>query len=150
MTTAPATDGGINLNVAGRRLTGALQGFGQMWQKTYRIRLEGAAVGPKQVIEVWKENYASFWPSTNRFYAPLSGIAPGEVGRINFAQGPIRLSTGVMVIYADEESFTFMTPQGHPFAGWITFSAFQEEGSPTVAQVQVLIRASDPVHEMAS
>ena len=28
-----------------------------------------------------------------------------------------------MVIYADDESFSFMTPQGHMFAGMITFSA---------------------------
>ena len=35
----------------------------------------------------------------------------------------MKLSTGVMVLYADEESFTLMTPQGHMFAGWITFSA---------------------------
>ncbi len=51
-----------------------------------------------------------------------------------------------MVLYADDESFTFMTPQGHLFAGWITFSAFEDEAT-TVAQVQVLIRASDPLTE---
>ena len=39
--------------------------------------------------------------------------------------GGLKLSTGILVIYADEESFTFMTPQGHMFAGWITFSAFE-------------------------
>ena len=33
------------------------------------------------------------------------------------------LSTGVLVLYADDESFTLMTPQGHVFAGWITFSS---------------------------
>ena len=36
--------------------------------------------------------------------------------------GPL-ISTGVMVIFADDESFSFMTPQGHMFAGMITFSA---------------------------
>jgi len=30
----------LNLNVAGRRAVGPLQGFGQLWQKTFRIRLE--------------------------------------------------------------------------------------------------------------
>ena len=52
----------------------------------------------------------------------------------------MKLSTGVMVLYADEESFTLMTPQGHMFAGWITFSAI-EDGDDTVAQAQVLMRA---------
>jgi hypothetical protein len=59
----------------------------------------------------------------------------------------MKLSTGVMVLYADEESFTLMTPQGHMFAGWITFSASEVEGE-TVAQAQVLMRASDPIFEM--
>ena len=55
----------------------------------------------------------------------------------------MKLSTGVMVLYADEESFTLMTPQGHMFAGWITFSAAEEDGA-TVAQAQVLMRAQRP------
>jgi hypothetical protein len=41
----------------------------------------------------------------------------------------MRLSTGVMVIYADDKSFTFMTPEGHMFAGWITFSAMEQDGA---------------------
>ena len=40
--------------------------------------------------------------------------------------GGMKVKTGVMVLYADEESFTLMTPEGHMFAGWITFSAYQE------------------------
>ncbi len=59
----------------------------------------------------------------------------------------MKLSTGVMVLYADDESFTLMTPQGHVFAGWITFSA-TESGGETTAQAQVLMRASDPSFEM--
>ena len=59
----------------------------------------------------------------------------------------MKLSTGVMVLYADEESFTLMTPQGHLFAGWITFSALELDGE-TVAQAQVLMRASDPIFEL--
>ncbi|MDP8959333.1 MAG: hypothetical protein M3N51_09095 [Actinomycetota bacterium] len=141
-------EGAVNLNLEGRRLTGPLQGFGQLWQKNYRVRLTGAEVSPREVIKAWKENYAVFWPPGNRFYAPLTGIAPGEVGVIQAAQGPMRLSTGVMVLYADEESFTFVTPQGHPFAGWVTFSAFEDEGS-TVAQVRLLVRPNDPIYELA-
>src|SRR6266568_7094224 len=57
------------------------------------------------------------------------------------------LSTGVMVLYADDESFTLMTPQGHVFAGWITFSAY-EDNDCTVAQAQVLMRANDPLYEL--
>jgi len=60
---------------------------------------------------------------------------------------PLRMSTGVMVIYADQESFTFMTPEGHGLSAWITFSAFREGGA-TVAQVQALERTADPFIEL--
>jgi hypothetical protein len=57
------------------------------------------------------------------------------------------ISTGILVIYADEESFSFLTPEGHMFAGMNTFSAFEEDGT-TVAQIQALVRASDPLFEL--
>ena len=58
------------------------------------------------------------------------------------------LSTGVMVIYADDESFTFMTPEGHMFAAWITFSAAAEREA-TVVAIEVLLRANDPLYELS-
>mgnify|MGYP001387992947 CR=1 FL=1 len=137
----------INLNVHGRQPLSPLQGFGQMWQKTYSIRLSGASASPTDVIRTWKQHFPEFWPEGNRFYGPLTGIAPGEVAVLNVAvPGGLKLSTGVRVIYADDESFTFMTPEGHMFAGWITFSAF-EEADETTIQVQALIRANDPLYE---
>ena len=140
--------GALNLNVDGRLGLSPLQGFGQMWQKTYRVRLVGVNVSPVEVIKTWKENFRKFWPKGNNFYAPLTGIAPGEVALLNLSTlGGIPLSTGVMVLYADDESFTLMTPQGHVFAGWITFSSYEVD-STTVAQAQVLIRANDPVYEL--
>ena len=140
--------GGAGINVAGKRPTSPLQGFGRMWQKTYRVRLAGSEVTPAEVIAVWKRDFPSFWPKGNRFFAPLAGIAPGEVAVLDLSMpGRIKLSTGVMVMYADEESFTLMTPQGHMFAGWITFSAYPQDGV-TVAQTQVLMRASDPLYEV--
>ncbi|GHO49079.1 hypothetical protein [Ktedonospora formicarum] len=139
--------GALTLNVDGRQITGPLQGFGQMWQKTYRVSLRGAEVSPAIVIQTWKEHFAEFWPENSRFFGPLTGIAPGEVAILNVAVGGLPLSTGVLVLYADEESFTLMTPQGHMFAGWITFSAYEVD-NVTLAQVQVLIRASDPIYEL--
>lgn len=134
--------------VDGRRIAGPLKGFGKMWEKTYRVRLEGADVTPAEVVEVWKERYDEFWPETASFYAPLAGVEPGEVALITDRQpGGLTLSTGVFVLYADDVSFTFMTPEGHPFAGMITFSAREEEGV-TVAQVKALIRAQNPLVEL--
>jgi hypothetical protein len=134
--------------VEGKRLVGPLQGFGKMWQKTYRARLEGAEQAPAEVIREWKHNFPRFWPEGNTFYPPLTGIAPGEIALIEASvAGGLRLSTGVMVMYADEESFTLMTPQGHPLAGWVTFSATMTD-RVTTAQAQVLMRAQDPLSEL--
>src|SRR4249919_2372700 len=90
------------INVAGRRPTSPIQGFGRMWQKTYRVRLLGADVTPAQVIAVWKRDFPSFWPKGNRFFAPLAGIQPGEVAVLDLGMpGGMKLSTGVLVMYAD-------------------------------------------------
>jgi hypothetical protein len=59
----------------------------------------------------------------------------------------MKLSTGVLVLYADDESFTLMTPEGHMLAGWITFSAETQDGV-TVVQIQALERTNDPLYEL--
>lgn len=148
-------ESGVNLNVTGRQVTTLLQGFGQMWQKTYGIRFDGVAVTPREVIRAWREDFSSFWPERNYFYGRSGPIEPGDVAVLNPAGpggltapgGAPLISTGILVIYADEESFSFLTPQGHMFAGMNTFSAY-EEGGVTVAQIQALIRASDPLYEL--
>lgn len=143
---APA--GALNQNLDGRQLTGPMRGFGPLWQKTYRFALTGVKASPAEVISMWKENFPSFWPKGNHFYGPITGIAPGDVALINADMpGGLKLSTGVMVLYADDESFTFMTPEGHLFAGWVTFSAYEKAGQ-TVVQVQVLMRSHDPLMEI--
>jgi len=134
-------------NVAGRRLTGPVQGFGKMWQKTYRMDV-GPAIEPAAAIALWRSNFPDFWPKGNRFAGALTGINPGDVALLDLAVGGgVKLSTGVYVLYADTESFTLMTPQGHMFAGWITFSA-ESAGDGTIVQAQVLMRASDPIYEL--
>ena len=141
-------DGALN-TVGGKQALSPIQGFGKMWQKTYSVTLQGADLSPQEVIAVWKAEFPSFWPRGSSFYAPLTGIEPGEVALLDAPiGGGFKLSTGVFVLYADEESFTFMTPQGHIFAGWITFSAFREGEGPTTAQAQVLMRAQDPITEI--
>jgi len=140
-------DGVRGTNVAGRRLTGPVQGFGKMWQKTYRMNV-GSQIEPEAAIAVWRQHFPEFWPKGNRFAGALTGINPGDVALLDLAiGGGVKLSTGVFVLYADNESFTLMTPQGHMFAGWITFSAGRE-GDDTIVQAQVLMRANDPIYEL--
>ena len=137
-------------SVTGKRVASPLQGFGQLWQKTFRLPLEGSSMTPQEVIAAWKAGFATFWPKAGRFYAPLAGIVPGEVALLDISPmpgAPVKFSTGVMVIYADDESFTFISPEGHMLSGWITFSAYRD-GDVTVAQVQALERTSDPFDEL--
>jgi hypothetical protein len=139
----PRTDGALTSTVHGKRLAGPMQGFGRMWQKTFRVRLTGVGdeITPQTVIAAWKEHFPEFWPKGNTFYAPLAGIRPGEVALLSVkAGGPVKLHTGVMVTYADDESFTLMTPEGHMLAAWITFSARRDPDGTVVAQAQALER----------
>jgi hypothetical protein len=142
--------GGVAATVVGRRVAGPLQGFGQMWQKTFRVRLPAdAAVSPQEVVATWKREFPTFWPSGNTFYAPLAGIRPGEVALLSVsAAGPVKLHTGVLVLYADDEAFTLMSPEGHMLAAWITFSASRDPDGSVVVQAQALERASDPFFEL--
>jgi hypothetical protein len=143
---APA--GALNRNVTGKRVASPIQGFGKLWQKTYTARLAGADITPAELIQIWKAEFGSFWPKSSRFYGSLAGIQPGETALLNLdLPGHLPIATGVLVLYADDESFTFMTPEGHGFAGFITFSAASEQGT-TVAQVTCLLRAADPIGEL--
>ncbi len=138
----------INLNVEGRRLAGPVQGFGRLWQKSYTVGIDQPGLTPTEVIAVWKKEFASFWPKGNRYFGPLTEISPGDVALLNLRSGGgFKLSTGILVMYADEEAFTFMTPVGHQFAGWITFSAEDGPSGPR-ATVQPMFRAGDPLFEL--
>ena len=145
---APA--GANNLNVDGRHLTSPLNGFGQLWQKTYQVRLENLSTSPPEVVSVWKSKLPQYMPDNSRFYPSLSGVKPGEILLINATlpglPGGMPVSTGVMILYADDVSFSVMTPEGHPEAGFNTFSAYTDEGV-TIAQIQSLARANDPIFE---
>ena len=139
---------GANVDsVTGKRVSGPLQGFGQLWQKTFTVLLTGSDLTPQQLVATWKGEFATFWPKNATFYAPLAGIAPGEVALLDFEPmpgSPVKLSTGVMVVYADDESFTFMTPEGHNLSAWITFSAYRD-GDVTIARAQAHERPSEPL-----
>ena len=124
--------GALNLNVAGKGLTGPLQGFGALWQKTYRLPLTGVETTPAEVMAYWKAHLPELMPDDSRFYPSMTGVKPGEVVLINatlpsmFGAPPMPVSTGVLILYADDESFSVMTPDGHPESGFNTFSALSK------------------------
>ena len=146
--------GAMNLNVEGRQPVSPLQGFGQCWQKTFKVRLSGVKQSPEEVMRTWKENFQKFQPPENFFYPSMSGIKPGEVLLIEAKVPPLPgmpsflpVATGVMVLYADDTTFTVMTPEGHPESGWNTFSVYEEDDG-LVAQAQSLCRPTDPLYEV--
>jgi hypothetical protein len=128
-------------NIEGRRVAGPQQGFGRLWQRTTVAEL-GPHVDPKALIKNWREHFGDYWPAAARFHGAVTGIAPGDVAPLK--TGPV--TTGILVLYADEVSFTFMTPEGHMFAAMITFAA--EDGpAGTRARIDILLRTADPLME---
>ena len=140
--------GAVSLNVEGRQVVGPLQGFGQLWQKTYTVRLTGVDASPQEVLSLLKQRLPEFMPDNSQFYPSVIGVEPGEVVLINASLPgvPGIIATGVLVLYSDQESFTLMCPEGHPESGWNTFSVYDDDGT-TIAQIQSLSRANDPIFE---
>ena len=71
-------EGAANVNVQGRREVGALQGFGKLWQKTYRARLAGIETTPEEVVRVWKGTSLSSSRPTVGFILRWLGSHPGR------------------------------------------------------------------------
>jgi pyruvate/2-oxoglutarate dehydrogenase complex dihydrolipoamide dehydrogenase (E3) component/anti-anti-sigma regulatory factor len=140
--------GARNLNIEGRRAVGPVNGFGQLWQKIFRLTIQGPMITPGEAVVALKQNFPSFQPSFNRFYPSPAGIKPGEIILIDSMTPGGPVSTGVLVLYADEQSFTFACPEGHPESGFVTFSGHEENGN-TIVQILGLARANDPVYEAA-
>jgi hypothetical protein len=140
-----AAEGAPTGNVEGRRPIGPLQGFGQLWQKTYQVKIPG--VLPEDVIATWKGRFGEFWYPSQTFYAPPGGMTPGGVAVVGGGKGPTKVTTGVRIIYSDERSWAYMNPEGHPWAGIITFSSFEDDDGTTVANIHLLVRANDPLYE---
>ncbi len=138
----------INKNVDGRRVIGPLKGFGPIWEKNYILTIKQCQYQPADLVSIMKKNLPSFQPAQNKFYTSPQGIAPGEVVLIDSKTPGGIVSTGVMVLYADDTSFTLITPQGHPEAGWVTFSARNDDGA-VIFHIQGLASTSDPFYEIA-
>jgi anti-anti-sigma factor len=140
----------MNINVNGRRTTGPVKGFGRFWDKRYRLHLKEINIEPRQIISLWSSEFPTFWPPGNYFYpSGKLSVSPGTQAVLNLAlPGGLVLATGLMVIYADDTSFSFITIQGHILSGWITFSSYRE-ASETIIQVNPLFRAGDPLMELS-
>ena len=141
--------GVMNINVDGRRISSPVEGFGRLWEKRYRLCLHDTDLDPRQIISLWRSEFPDFWPKGNYLFpSGNASIAPGTTALLNLTlPGGLVLATGLMVIYADETSFCFMTAQGHILSGWITFRCFRNNGS-TFIEVHPLFRASDPLMEL--
>lgn len=141
-------EGAFVKNMDGFRITGQIQGFGPMWEKTYWLEIEQPELSKEEVMLTLQEHFIEFQPRENKFYPTSKGLIPGEIIFIDSRTPGGIVSTGVMVLYKDERSFSFITPQGHPEAGWVTFSVDNQQDSIYV-QIQGLVRSSDPFFEIA-
>lgn len=137
-----------NLNVNGRRAVGPVSGFGRLWQKVFSLSMPSSAATPKEAVAALKVHFSEFQPAFNRFYASPKGILPGEIVLIDSMTPGGPVSTGVVIMYADDLSFTFHTPEGHPECGFVSFRA-REGRDATIVEIVGLARASDPMYEAA-
>ena len=120
---APDEKSKVGYNITGKKVTGPQQGFGRLWQRTYSTDVGdgGRGDGPYRRLEGELRRLLASWehvpqpPDGDR-----TGCCHSDRGGHRQSRGP-KLATGILVIYADDESFTFMTPEGHMFAGMITF-----------------------------
>ncbi len=141
-------EGALVKNIDNRRLQAQIKGFGKMWQKTFRLMIDKPEFTPEDIINKLKQNFVAFQVPENFFFPTSKGLTPGALVFIDSATPGGVVSTGIYVLYMDDTSFTYVTPQGHPEAGWITFSAKEEDGKIRL-QIQGLVRASDPFFEIA-
>lgn len=140
----------MDINVRGREPAGPVRGFGRLWDKRYRLRIEGEAPSPREIVSLWKAEFPDFWPGGNRFFASGGApIVPGTVAVLNLRlPGGLVVATGLMVLYVADTAFSFISIEGHVIAGWITFSCFREGGA-TIVQVHPLFRPGDPLMELS-
>lgn len=146
--TDPLPASALRENTEGRKLTTSPDGFGKLWRKHFWIRIDGAAVTPAELIGLWKNHYSDFWPKGSHLYQPPGGIKEGDVAPVDLSMlGGLRIGTGVVVTDIRDTSFTFSSLQGHTFCGTITFSGSEDRGA-TIAEVETILRASDPLYEI--
>jgi anti-anti-sigma factor len=119
-------EGALVKNMDGRRLQGQIKGFGKMWQKTFWLMIDKPEFTPKDIIIKLMQNFVVFQIPENFFYPTSKGLTPGALVFIDSKTPGGIVSTGIYVLYVDDTSFTYITPQGHPEAGWITFSAKEQ------------------------
>jgi len=128
------------------RVSGPLQGFGSMWEKTYLMPLGKIKLIPARIIDTLKENLPAFSPSGSRFCFRDGGISPGAIVSMETLAGG--MYSAALVLHSDASSFTLITLKGHPKSGWVTFTAYRDGGN-TVVQIQELSRSSDPMSALA-
>jgi hypothetical protein len=72
---------------------------------------------PEEVINKLKQNFVAFQVPENFFFPTSKGLTPGALVFIDSATPGGVVSTGIYVLYMDDNSFTYITPQASKQAG---------------------------------
>lgn len=120
-------------------------GFGELWRKTYTLRLEGN-VDPEELVTRWRSEVSSFWPNSTHL-ASRGRMARGRGLLLHVATPVGHMETALVVESLSPRSFQFGTMRGHMFAGTVTCSAGVDD-SGGYAEVLTLFRTSDPLFEI--
>ena len=138
----------ININVNNRTVLGPLQGFGSVLEKEYKLQIPNSQLSAQELMSKFRSSFITLQPPQNVFYPSSKGIEAGETVLIDSSTPGGVVSTGVHILFSDDVSFSFITPQGHPEAGWITFSASEKDEKIEI-KIRGLASASDPFFELA-
>jgi len=119
-------------------------GAGEIYHRRYEVDLENSERPATEIVRLMKRHLAELTPSILAHFEKSNGsedaLRVGDEYEITML-GP--WNGAVRVAESTPTSFTFVTLEGHPEAGRITFSAAGGEGAPMRAQIESWARARD-------
>ncbi|RMG86528.1 MAG: anti-sigma factor antagonist, partial [Candidatus Dadabacteria bacterium] len=75
-------------------------GFGEVWHKTYEIRLPGAGASVRRLAEELRTHLGELWPDGADLWLPGGEVVPGAVGLIRIRlPGGAPLVTGIRILH---------------------------------------------------
>jgi uncharacterized protein (UPF0548 family) len=104
----------------------AADGYGPLYHRRYRVRIDGAELSPAEMIEALRADLDAFAPSEFASFQRVEGDEPLGAGDEYVVRMPGPWDGPVRVVEAAEDSFRLATLEGHLEAGQIVFRAHDD------------------------
>ena len=73
--TGEVPPGAMTVNLQGRDVVNPTHGFGQLWRRTYRVKLNGVQSSTAEVMKYWKDHFPSSSPTRTAFCPPATACS---------------------------------------------------------------------------